>query len=101
MSEKKPFQRLPTSVVPLVYDLTLKPDLSKFTFEGKEKIDIEVKEETQTITLNVNEIVIAAEGLTVAYPNKSKICRQIPLLTYPFSPVAFFSLPNSHWSGED
>lgn len=40
--EKKPFGRLPKSVKPVLYDLFLKPDLQKFTFEGKETISINV-----------------------------------------------------------
>lgn len=42
MPEKKHFERLPKSVVPKSYDLFLKPNLTKFTFEGKEKIKITV-----------------------------------------------------------
>lgn len=40
--EKKAFERLPKFVRPVLYDLYLKPDLQKFTFEGKETISINV-----------------------------------------------------------
>lgn len=39
---KKPFERLPTNVAPKNYALTLQPNLTEFTFTGKEVIDVEV-----------------------------------------------------------
>lgn len=42
MEDKKIFKRLPKTVKPVVYDLYLKPDLQKFTFEGKETVSINV-----------------------------------------------------------
>ena len=41
--EKKPFERLPSSIVPKNYSLVLKPNLKEFTFTGEEVIEIEVK----------------------------------------------------------
>lgn len=40
---KKPFERLPSNVVPKNYGLTLQPNLTEFTFTGKEVIDLEVR----------------------------------------------------------
>lgn len=40
--EKKPFERLPTHVVPKNYGLVLEPDLEKFTFAGEETVDLDV-----------------------------------------------------------
>ena len=40
---KKPFERLPTNVLPKNYNLTLQPNLTEFTFTGKEVIDVEVR----------------------------------------------------------
>ena len=42
--EKKPFERLPTDVVPRNYKVELKPDLKALTFEGKLEITCEVLE---------------------------------------------------------
>lgn len=39
---KKAFKRLPKSIKPVLYDLYLKPDLQKFTFEGEETVSIHV-----------------------------------------------------------
>lgn len=42
MPEGKPFERLPDTVKPKHYWLSIKPDLKAFTFEGQVKIAIEV-----------------------------------------------------------
>jgi len=42
MPDKKPFSRLPKDVIPKNYAIRLKPDLSKFTFEGKQAITVQV-----------------------------------------------------------
>ncbi|MCJ1319200.1 Aminopeptidase 2 mitochondrial [Xylographa vitiligo] len=55
---------LPTNVRPLHYDLTLEPDFEKFTFEGKVVIDLDVKEETTSISLNAVEIDIHSTTIT-------------------------------------
>ena len=55
-NEKKPFQRLPTNVVPKHYRITLSPDLKKFTFTGSQVVDIEIKQETDKIILNALDL---------------------------------------------
>ncbi|ORY86962.1 aminopeptidase Ape2 [Protomyces lactucae-debilis] len=47
---------LPTNVVPKHYAVHLTPDMEAFTFTGKEVIDIEIVESTNTIVLNAVEI---------------------------------------------
>jgi hypothetical protein len=42
MTAKTEFKRLPLNVLPINYAVTLKPDLSTFTFDGHVIIDIEV-----------------------------------------------------------
>lgn len=41
-SNGKAFERLSRNVVPTNYFLSLKPDLKNWTFEGSEKVDIQV-----------------------------------------------------------
>ena len=41
-TDKIPFERLPSNVVPQNYQLTLQPNLTEFTFNGKEVIQVEV-----------------------------------------------------------
>ena len=43
MSGGKLFQRLPTNVVPRNYKIELRPDLEKFSFQGKLDILVEVR----------------------------------------------------------
>ena len=49
-------QRLPTTVIPTHYALVLAPDLKAATFSGVESIDVDVRQSTQTITLNAIEL---------------------------------------------
>ena len=42
MPDRKPFSRLPKDVIPKNYAIHLKPDLSKFTFEGQQAITVQV-----------------------------------------------------------
>ncbi|MGH9111549.1 MAG: M1 family metallopeptidase [Acidimicrobiales bacterium] len=50
--------RLPRTVVPRRYDLTLEPDLGAATFSGHESIAVEVVTETADVVLNSVEIAI-------------------------------------------
>ncbi|EEP77622.1 aminopeptidase 2 [Uncinocarpus reesii 1704] len=43
---------LPANVKPVHYDLTLEPDLEKFTYEGTVVIDLDIVEDSTSITLN-------------------------------------------------
>ncbi|KAL3276182.1 hypothetical protein HHI36_020900 [Cryptolaemus montrouzieri] len=58
MCDKKTFQRLPTSVRPKHYDLTLVPDLKKLIFQGDVSIEIEVKEPITEIVLNAMNLYL-------------------------------------------
>ena len=60
MSEKSNAVMLPGNVRPVLYDLTLTPDLDSFTFAGEETVEIEVLESTSSVTLNCAEIEVAS-----------------------------------------
>lgn len=49
---------LPANVIPKHYDLTLEPDFKKFTYEGVVVIDLDVVEDTTSISLNTLELEI-------------------------------------------
>lgn len=49
---------LPANVIPKHYHLTLEPDFKKFTFDGTVTIDLDVVEETTSISLNTLELDI-------------------------------------------
>ncbi len=57
-------QRLPDTVVPEHYTLTLTPDLKAATFSGVESIDVTLKEPASSITLNAAEI--AFQSVTIS-----------------------------------
>jgi aminopeptidase N/puromycin-sensitive aminopeptidase len=57
-------QRLPQTVKPEHYALTLTPDLKAATFSGVERIDLDVQQPTKTITLNSSEIVFQSVTVT-------------------------------------
>jgi aminopeptidase 2 len=63
---------LPTNVVPRHYDITLEPDFEKFTFDGTVAIDLDVAEDSQSISLHTLELdihnakVSSAEGAAIA-----------------------------------
>jgi aminopeptidase 2 len=49
---------LPANVIAKHYDLTLEPDFKKLTYEGTVVIDLEVAEDSKTISLNTLELDI-------------------------------------------
>ena len=51
--------RLPPHVVPTRYDLRLEPDLTAFTFTGKETVALTIREATLEIVFNAVELHIA------------------------------------------
>lgn len=58
-TQKKAFEHLPGSVVPGNYSLRLHPDLQKFTFSGKQTIDVQVKESVKVVKMNSAEIEVS------------------------------------------
>ena len=48
--------RLPRTVVPRRYELTLEPDLDAATFVGSEEVEVEVREATSEVVLNADEL---------------------------------------------
>ncbi|CAF4442757.1 unnamed protein product, partial [Adineta steineri] len=55
---KKLFERLPKTVVPTHYDLTIQPFIDTFKFNGEVIIHIQIKEPTDTIILYAAELQI-------------------------------------------
>ena len=55
--------RLPRTVVPKHYELTLAPDLQAFTFEGIESITVGITEPTNEVVLNAAELEITRASL--------------------------------------
>nr|OQO21284.1 hypothetical protein B0A51_10340 [Rachicladosporium sp. CCFEE 5018] len=55
---------LPKNVKPLHYDLTLEPNFEKFTYEGTVVIELDVVEDTKSISLNTLELDIHSTKIT-------------------------------------
>ncbi|MDP2606572.1 MAG: M1 family metallopeptidase [Deltaproteobacteria bacterium] len=57
MPEPKPY-RLPLTVTPERYEIRLTPDMASATFDGEERVAIQVNEPVREIRLNAAELVI-------------------------------------------
>ena len=55
---------LPANVIPKHYDLTLEPDFEKFTYDGTVIIDLDVVEDSTSISLNTLELDIHSTKIT-------------------------------------
>lgn len=49
---------LPANVIPRHYDLTMEPDFEKFTYEGTVIVDLDVVEDSNSVSLNTVELKI-------------------------------------------
>lgn len=56
---------LPANVIPRHYNLTLEPDFEKLTYEGNVIIDLDVVENTTSISLNTLELDIHSTKVLV------------------------------------
>ena len=52
--------QLPQTVVPLLYDIQVRPDANAMTFSGTETVTIDVKQATRTIQLNAADLTIGS-----------------------------------------
>ncbi|ROT40104.1 aminopeptidase [Sodiomyces alkalinus F11] len=73
---------LPTNVVPRHYDLTLEPHFETLKFDGSVKIDLDVAEDSRTITLHELEIEIKHASLTLRAPHGQETIWNEPEITH-------------------
>lgn len=64
--------RLPGNITPMTYDLSLTPDLEKFTFAGKETIKIKVNAATKSILINAIDLKISNAEIALKGGKKLK-----------------------------
>jgi aminopeptidase 2 len=55
---------LPANVIPRHYHVTLEPDLKAFTFDGTVVIDLDVAEDSKSISLHTLELDIHSAKIT-------------------------------------
>jgi len=71
--------RLPTTVRPRNYRLTLEPDLGAATFAGEVEIELDVEAATGSIVLNAAELAITSAELRAADDGSSRVPTSITL----------------------
>ena len=67
--------RLPRSVIPRRYSLTVEPDLDAATFSGTQEVRVSVLEQTTEIVLNALELELFAASLTAADGSQVEIAK--------------------------
>src|SRR5712691_1314306 len=63
--------RLPTTIIPSHYAITISPDLANETFHGEETIDVDVKEPVSSITMHAigfsyHDVIVTSGGTATA-----------------------------------
>lgn len=76
--------RLPSHIIPIRYNLTLKPDLENFTFWGKEVIDLVIDKEVKEITLHSKDIDIETAQAGVQFATKISYDIKAETATFTF-----------------
>ena len=97
-------QRLPNTVIPTHYTLSLTPNLKTATFTGTEKIDVNIKQPIRSITLNAVQITFQS---VVIYPNGPRQTGSVSLdadkeqatFTFPHTIPAGNATIEIHYSG--
>ena len=67
------FSRLPKNVIPNHYFLTIRPEISDFTFTGNEIVNVDVREQTTTIVLNSLDIEIQSASFVSDNQGKRRV----------------------------
>lgn len=62
--------RLPSHVVPVHYDVTLKPDLEAHTFSGEVVVNLELKKTVKEITLHSKDLDLTTAHAGILFPAK-------------------------------
>jgi aminopeptidase 2 len=55
---------LPANIIPRHYDITLEPNFKNLTYEGQVIIDLDVAEDSTTLSLNTLELKIHSTKIT-------------------------------------
>ncbi|KKK27016.1 aminopeptidase [Aspergillus rambellii] len=81
---------LPTNVKPLHYDLTLEPNFETYKYDGTVVIDLQVNEDTTSISLNTNELdihtaTVSSQGSVVTSSPDISVNEEKQIATIKFS----------------
>src|SRR6058998_3804146 len=72
---KSKSHRLPTTIRPQKYALTLRPHLASFTFEGEEQVVLQISTPDKRIVLHANDLKVKEASVTL--PNGTRLPAQI------------------------
>ena len=93
--------QLPTTVVPVLYDISVVPDAQSMTFAGSETVQVQVKQATRTIVLNAVELAVTSatlDGKALRY-KLDKDAQQLTLTLPTAARVGQHSL-SLQWTGK-
>src|SRR5437870_2198634 len=84
--------RLPATVIPSHYAITITPDLASETFSGEETIDVDVKEPVSSITMNAigfsyHDVSVTSVDKTTTANLSENAANEVITLTLP-APIA-------------
>ncbi|MBX9685230.1 MAG: hypothetical protein K2X27_00935, partial [Candidatus Obscuribacterales bacterium] len=88
---QKDVKRLPATIKPSAYELTIEPDLEKFSYSGQESISIVIEAETKEIELNALEMNV--ESAELEKPDGQKLAAKIEM--DPANEVLKLSFPEN------
>ncbi len=92
--------QLPKTVVPVLYDISVKPDAKALTFTGSETVTVDVKQATRTIQLNaagLNITIATFDGGAAAF--KADAATQVLTVTLPKAASVGRHTLTFAWSG--
>ncbi|KAG1652086.1 Puromycin-sensitive aminopeptidase [Nymphon striatum] len=87
------FERLPGNVLPKEYNITIKPDLNAFKFNGQVKIECLVTEATSEISFNVADMEISNVTFEANDGGKEIAAENVLMLSKDEKATAKFSSP--------
>ena len=79
--------RLPRDVVPVLYDISIRPDATTMTFSGAETVAVDVRKATRTIVLNAAHLAVTSASID-GKPVKYKLDQYAQQLTLTLSSTA-------------
>ncbi|HUX44054.1 MAG TPA: M1 family aminopeptidase [Terracidiphilus sp.] len=88
-------ERLPTTIVPTHYALTLAPDLKTATFTGVESIDVVLKQPSQSVTVDSADLTYKAVTITAAGKTQTAT-----VALHPDKEEVTFTVPNALPAGQ-
>jgi len=91
-------QRLPNTVLPQHYTLSLTPDLKAATFTGTETIEVTLAQPTSSITLNQHDLTFQSVKISAAGPKQTEQTATVSL--DPEKQQATFTVPDQLPAGK-